>query len=85
GLPPLEAMACGTPVLASSAASLPEALGAGAVFFDPNNADDLKRKMEQVLGDELMRKRMIITGLEHVKQFSLRRMADDFLSILRSG
>ena len=45
GMPPLEAMACGTPVLASNVASVPEALGKAAVYLDPMNVDDIKDKL----------------------------------------
>jgi glycosyltransferase involved in cell wall biosynthesis len=52
GLPAVEAMACGTPVLASNRASLPEVVGSGGILFDPGDRDEMARAMEQVLASE---------------------------------
>jgi len=70
GLPPLEAMAKGCPVLSSDRASLPEILGKAAVYFNPEDDDDLVVKVEQILSDDNFRQEMITRGLEKVKEYS---------------
>jgi glycosyltransferase involved in cell wall biosynthesis len=52
GIPPLEAMAAGCPVIASTAAAIPEVCGAAALYFDPDDADELARRIEQLLSNE---------------------------------
>lgn len=52
GIPPLEAMACGTPVASSNAASLPEVVGDAAVLFEPQNIDSIQKAIEQILNGE---------------------------------
>jgi glycosyltransferase involved in cell wall biosynthesis len=70
GLPPLEAMACGTPVVTSRLSSLPEVVGDAAVLVDPYSVEDIARGLTQVLTDEALRTRLIARGLERVLQFS---------------
>ena len=52
GLPPVEAMFCNCPVLASRAASIPEICGSGAAFFDPNSVDDIRASMQRAMHDD---------------------------------
>ncbi|HET8647340.1 MAG TPA: glycosyltransferase family 1 protein, partial [Vicinamibacteria bacterium] len=73
GLPPLEAMACGTPVVTSRISSLPEVVGDAAVLVDPYSVDDIADGLERVLGDEALRADLIARGRERVAQFSWDR------------
>jgi len=75
GLPPLEAMACGTPTVTSNVTSLPEVVGDAAVTFDPHNVDELAAIIEKVLTDKELRQELSLRGLERVKQFSWDRSA----------
>lgn len=75
GLPPLEAMACGAPVIASNAASLPEVLGDGAWLVDPRAIGGFVSAMRQVLGDPAIARRLSERGLARARQFSWDRTA----------
>src|SRR6476619_5220396 len=70
GLPPLEAMANRTPVIASNTSSLPEVLDDAAVLVNPENVFDIARGMKSILLDDALRKKLIAKGIEQVKKFS---------------
>lgn len=70
GLPPLEAMARGCPVLSSNRSSLPEILGTAACYFDPEDEADLLAKVNRLLDSETERERLIAAGFEQVKKYS---------------
>jgi glycosyltransferase involved in cell wall biosynthesis len=70
GLPVLEAMACGTPVVCSRAASLPEVAGDAAEYFEPSSVDDLAAALERVLGSRELQETLRRKGLKRVKLFS---------------
>jgi len=70
GLPPLEAMANRTPVIASNTSSLPEVLDEAAVLVNPENVFDVARGMRLILSDEVLRRRLIQKGTEQVGKFS---------------
>lgn len=70
GLPPLEAMACGIPVITSNVSSLPEVVGDAAIMIDPHNVDDLEKAMYEVLTNESLRCDMVRKGLARAKMFS---------------
>lgn len=76
GLPPLEAMAYGTPVVASNASCLPEILGDAAEYFDPLNVDDMAAAITRVIDNESLRTQMIERGHAQVAKYSWRRMAE---------
>jgi glycosyltransferase involved in cell wall biosynthesis len=73
GLPPLEAMACGTPVVTSRISSLPEVVGDAALLVDPYSVDDIASGLERVLGDEALRAGLVARGHVRVKHFSWDR------------
>jgi len=75
GFPPLEAMACGVPVVASNVTSLPELIGDAGVLVDPYDVQALTRAMNDVLTNEELRKGLIEKGLKRVKQFSIEKTA----------
>jgi glycosyltransferase involved in cell wall biosynthesis len=70
GLPVLEAMASGTPVVCSRAASLPEVAGDAALYFDPTSAEELAEKMEELLNSRELQESLRTKGLERAKQFT---------------
>ncbi len=85
GLPPLEAMAQGTPVVASNSASLPEVVQQAAVLVNPENVFDIHRGLRQCLLDEELRQKLRAAGLAQVRQFSwrdsARRLEDIYCSL----
>jgi glycosyltransferase involved in cell wall biosynthesis len=83
GLPALEAQACGTPVISSDSTSLPEVLGDGAVYFDPDNINELEKRMIEVLQDEKLREKLIGKGLENAKKFTWDQTAEKTLEVYR--
>jgi glycosyltransferase involved in cell wall biosynthesis len=70
GLPVLEAMASGTPVVCSRAASLPEVAGDAALYFDPASAEELAENMEKLLNSKDLQENLRAKGLERAKQFT---------------
>lgn len=83
GLPVIEAMACGTPVVCSNAASLPEVAGEAALFFDPSNHDDLVSQIEDVLNSSDLRTSLRDKGLRRAKRFTWQESAQMHLSLYR--
>jgi len=81
GLPPLEAMACGTPVVCSKAASLPEVVGNAALLVDPNNPADLAQAMLAALTDESLRAYLRQQGLAQAARFSWEKTARETLQV----
>jgi glycosyltransferase involved in cell wall biosynthesis len=80
GLPPLEAMQYGTPVLASDQGSLPEILGDGALYFDPRNSTFLCEQLGHLLGDHSLREDLTLKGYQQAAQYSWARMAEQTLT-----
>lgn len=70
GLPPLEAMASRTPVLASNTSSLPEVLGEAALLVNPENVFEIARGMKSILMENSVRERLVTRGLKHITRFS---------------
>lgn len=81
GLPPLEAMAFGCPVLASNAASIPEVCGEAALYFDPTNSKEMADKMLAILGDDELQQRMVALGYENIQKFTWESSARKMLEI----
>lgn len=85
GLPPLEAMACGTPVVCSNTSSLPEVVGNAALMVDPLDVEGLAGEMSRVLRDATLRARLSAQGLERATLFSWEREAHITLNAYRSA
>jgi glycosyltransferase involved in cell wall biosynthesis len=84
GLPPLEAMACGTPLICSNASSLPEVVGEGGIMFDPHDVRELSGAMNRVLCDERLRNELRARGVEQASRFSWERAAAETLSVYQT-
>jgi glycosyltransferase involved in cell wall biosynthesis len=80
GMPPLEAMACGTPVVTSTSSSLPEVAGDAGLTVDPNDADALAAALLRVLGDAELRDELRQRGLRQARRFSWRETAERTLA-----
>ncbi len=83
GLPGLEAMASGAPVVSSNATCLPEIYGNAAEYFDPLDLDDMVRVIERVLTDDKLRQRLVRDGQKRVAKYSWKRMAEQTLDIYK--
>jgi len=83
GLPAVEAMACGAPVVAADNSSLGEILGGAGVFYKPNNAIELAKALRQVLENATLQNQLKEKGLERVKQFSWEKCARETLEWLK--
>ena len=81
GLPPLEAMASGTPVVTSNVSSLPEAVGDSAVLVNPENVFEIARGIREVLLDDDLRSRLVVKGKEQAARFNWERTAREIISI----
>jgi glycosyltransferase involved in cell wall biosynthesis len=82
GLPPLEAMTCGCPVVVSRAASLPEVCGEAAVYCDPNDPADIGRALDVVLEDAALQSELRRRGHERAAQFTWSRSGTALLRVL---
>jgi glycosyltransferase involved in cell wall biosynthesis len=83
GLPPLEAMAHGTPVVTSNVTSLPEVVGQAAITVNPENVFDIMRALHRVLMDQNLRERMKERGYRQVVRFSWMASATQILNVYR--
>lgn len=81
GLPPLEAMACGTPVVCSNAASLPEVVGDAAILVNPHDVDEMASAIARVLSDPMRRQEMCAKSLAQAAQFTWERAARETLQV----
>lgn len=75
GMPPLEAMACGTPVLVSNTASLPEVVGDAGIYVEPYSVQSIKEGMALLLNDEELKNKLADKGLERARLFTWERSA----------
>lgn len=84
GLPPVEAMACGTPSVVSNTTSLPEAVGPAAVQVDPTSVEAIAGGMARLIDDSVLRDKLIEAGLEHVKALTWKNTAEALLNGMRT-
>lgn len=85
GLPPLEAMAAGVPVVSSNRTSLPEVVGNAGLLVDPDDMLEWTRSIKRVLSEEALRSRLIDEGRRRVREFSWQRTADATLDVYREA
>jgi glycosyltransferase involved in cell wall biosynthesis len=85
GLPPLEAMACGTPVVASHAPAIPEIVGDAAVLVDPLDTASIAHGMVSLLGDPDRQAALRATGIERARGFTWMRAAEETLAVYRDA
>ena len=85
GLPALEAMSCGAPVIASNVTSLPEVVGNPEALFDPGSDKNIIEKIEQVLRDENFRMSLAESGYKRSNNFSWERSAQKALEAIESS
>jgi len=83
GLPPLEAMAHGLPVVSSNRACLPEIFGPAALYFNPDNEADMKNKIEEALRDEKLREDLRNRGYKQIKKYSWHDCAEKTLEMYK--
>jgi glycosyltransferase involved in cell wall biosynthesis len=83
GIPPLEAQACGCPVISSNAAAMPEVLGDSALYFDPCSVVEIQRAMECIVVDRELRNLLIRKGFTNVSRFSWDDSARKLYEIIR--
>jgi glycosyltransferase involved in cell wall biosynthesis len=84
GLPAVESMACGTPVLCSNAASIPEIAGEAAGYFSPHSIEEMSCAIEELLNSTSMQLRLTALGLERAAMYSVERAATGYASVLSS-
>ena len=85
GFPPLEAMACETPVIASNNSCFPEILGDSALLVNPYNISEIRLALNLVLKNQELRENLIAKGKEQVKKYSWKNCAKEVLSVLENN
>jgi hypothetical protein len=85
GLPPLEAMSCGTPVIASNVSSIPEVTADAAILIDPKNIGEIADTMKSLLLNGSLRQKLSFKGLERSKAFSWERVAKMTTEVYERG
>lgn len=83
GIPPIEAQACGCPILVSNAASLPEVCGESAIYCDPLSISDMKDKLDLCLRSESLRSRLVEKGYVNVSRFSWDVSANHIVACIK--
>lgn len=81
GVPPIEAMACGAPVITSNTSSLPEVVGDAALTIDPHNIDELAAAMTRLLSDEPLREELRQKGYQRAQEYTWPKAATKMLDI----
>jgi len=82
GIPVIEAMACGVPVVSSNSSSLPEVLGEAGLYFDPHDHQELADLIQNLLSDNSLKRTMIERGLKRAKSFSWKSSGMDLYRML---
>lgn len=81
GLPGLEALAHGSPLISSNATCMPEIYGDAAYYFDPENTDEMAQAIQEVLGNPKLKQKLIKSGYEQIGKYSWKTMAEETLDI----
>jgi len=85
GLPVLEAMACGCPVITSNTASLPEVVGDAAILVDPEDNHELEQSLLRLVTDEVLRRELSVRGIKRARMFSNLKSAEKLFAVLREA
>lgn len=85
GLPPLEAMQCGTPVITSNTSSLPEVVGDAGIMINPTNSDDLCQAMLDLINNSTLRHQLSQKGLDRAAQFSWSKCAEETIKVYKTA
>lgn len=85
GLPGLEAMGVGLPVIAANASCLPEIYGEAALYFDPLNVEEMTEKILMVIRDKKLREDLVKKGFEQVKKYSWQKMARETIKVYQES
>src|SRR5690606_20669106 len=83
GLPGLEAMGYGTPVVSSNATCLPEVYGQAAHYFNPLDTSDIAEAINQVLSDDKLRTRLAKAGFKQIKKYSWKKQAQETFEVYK--
>ena len=83
GLPPLEAMAAGCPVVSSNTSSMPEVVGDAGEYFNPNDLEEMQSAIEKVVFSDSLQKDLIALGYKNIEHFSWQKCADETLGVYR--
>ncbi len=83
GLPIVDSMACGVPVITSNISSMPEVGGNAALYVNPRNIDDIKEKLTEIMNDQNLRTDLVKKGLEQVKKFSWEKNAKETFEVYK--
>ena len=81
GIPILEAMHCGCPVITSNISSMPEVAGDAALLVDPYSVEEIKRAVQRLLGDVKLRKKLIDNGYRQASRFSWEKTANETIKV----
>jgi len=81
GIPLLEAMACGTPILASNISSIPEVAGDAALLFDPYNINEMANAIDKAINDKDLRQKLVRKGFKQIKKYSWENTAKEILGV----
>lgn len=83
GMPPLEAMACGTPVITSKTSSLPEVVGDAGILVDPENVDEICEAMEKMMIEPAYRETLRLKGKKRADKFTWQKSAEQLMTVYR--
>lgn len=83
GLPLLEAMACGCPIIASKASSIPEVCGDSAIYFDPYSSEELSTRILEMANNEALKNELAQKGIRRAKEFSWRKASDMHIEVFK--
>jgi len=84
GIPTLEAMKCGCPVILANSSCLPEVGGDAVLYFESNEKDSLSDVIDKILNDESIRKELIQKGLRQVNEFSWEKTAEGYFNVIKN-